>query len=128
MLDLLGFLKEISNVLKRFSSWILSDDTFNLMEFFLHGRERLLVRAADPCDFQGFCSLQESLRSVRQLTNYNVPESKTLVTRCTVWKDAGVASGALITTDAFDPLVAETLPGRAVALWGLDATLIAVTS
>lgn len=125
---LLRFLKEICNVLKRLSGWILSNDTFNLIHFFLYRIESLSVRTTDPCDFQSLCSLQKSLGPVSKLSNDDIPESKTLVAWCTVWKGTRVASGALVTSESLNPFITNASSCGAIALWGLDTTGITVTS
>lgn len=106
----------------------MSKNIFNFIQFLLQVVQCLLIRATDPSDFQGICSVQEPLGLVGQLTDDNVPQSKTLMAWCTIREEAGVATGALVTARTLNPFVTDTQPCGAIALRGLDATGIAVTS
>lgn len=106
----------------------MSDDGFNFTELFLQGVERLLVWASDSSDFEGISPIQELLGPISQLTDDHVPEGEALVARHTVREEARVAPGAFVTARPFHPFIADALPSGAVALRGLDATRIAITS
>lgn len=123
----LCFLEEIPNVFQGLGCWILSDDGFNFSELLLQRVERLLVWASDSSDFEGISPVQELLGPISQLADDHVPEGKALVARHAVGEEARVAPGALVTVQPFHPFIADALPSGTVALWGLDATRVAIT-
>lgn len=106
----------------------MSDDGFNFTELLLQGVECLLVWASDSSDFEGISPIQELLGPVSQLTDDHVPEGEALVAWHAVGEEARVAPGALVAAWPFHPFIADALPSGTVALWGLDATRVAITS